>query len=282
MVRRSCEGGDPNSRRMTSLNCRMLEKPAANAISASGRSVCSTSSRAVWARRLTASCSGPAPTSATSVRCTWRSLTCRVCASPDTPDSSTTPSAISRSARDGEVAAVVPVPRPRCRVGSAPLARPEPGAHRRGRCREVPHVLLLRRLRRAHRAAVDTGARDAEPQPSVEAAVAARERLVGRVDVEARGSGVRRGQVGRGAHGRESAARRRHPAGGNRTRPSRSSTGRATARARAPPARARATRRARTRPGRRSRSAPRPARPRTAPPSGPRARAGRRPAARGS
>ena len=75
-----------------------------------------------------------------------------------------------------EVAAVVPVPRARGGVGSAPLARAEPGAHRRGRCGEEPHVLRLRRLRRAHRAAVDARARDAEPQPSVEAAVAARER----------------------------------------------------------------------------------------------------------
>ena len=49
--------------RTVSLNCRMLEKPAAKATSANGIGVVSTRIRAVCARRARASASGPAPTS---------------------------------------------------------------------------------------------------------------------------------------------------------------------------------------------------------------------------
>ena len=60
--------------RTVSLNCRMLAKPAAKATSESLRSVVSIRVRAVCARWARASAWAPAPTSATSSRCSWRSL----------------------------------------------------------------------------------------------------------------------------------------------------------------------------------------------------------------
>ena len=191
-VRRSADGGDPNSRRMTSLNCRMLEKPAANAISASGSSVCSMSSRAVCARRLTASCSGPAPTSATSVRCRCRSLTCSVRASATTPPSSTAPSAMSRSARPAR----------------SPLW---------SQCRDPGAESGRHRLQARKPALTDPRARDPEPDPAVETPVAARERLVGRLDVEPGGRRDGPPRLRGRRHAQESASRPRHPAGGKRT-----------------------------------------------------------------
>ena len=73
-VARRSRGVVAKTARTVSLNCRMLAKPAAKATSANRRSVVSTSTRAVCARWARASAWAPAPTSATSSRCSWRSL----------------------------------------------------------------------------------------------------------------------------------------------------------------------------------------------------------------
>ena len=73
--RRSSVGVEREDLRGTvSLNWRTLAKPAAKATWATGRSVVSTSTRAVWARWARARASAPVPTSATSSRWSWRSL----------------------------------------------------------------------------------------------------------------------------------------------------------------------------------------------------------------
>ncbi len=54
------------------LNCLMLAKPAAKAISDSGSAVVSVKIRAVCARCARAMASGPAPSSAVTSRRTWR------------------------------------------------------------------------------------------------------------------------------------------------------------------------------------------------------------------
>ena len=71
---RSRVGAGAYTSRIVSLNCRTLPKPAANAISARPRSVVSIRIRAVCARCARASASGPAPSSAVSIRCRWRSV----------------------------------------------------------------------------------------------------------------------------------------------------------------------------------------------------------------
>ena len=71
---RSWLGVRANTDRTVSLNCRMLANPLANATCDIGRSVVSIRMRAVWARWARASAIGPAPTSVTSCRWTWRSL----------------------------------------------------------------------------------------------------------------------------------------------------------------------------------------------------------------
>ncbi len=97
---RTSLGVAPNASFTESLNCRIDPYPAANAMSDTGSAVASSSRRAVWARRLRASVSGPTPNSATSVRCRCRSLTASVPARAATPSSwSQAPSAISRRAR---------------------------------------------------------------------------------------------------------------------------------------------------------------------------------------
>ncbi len=84
---------------IVSLNCRTLPNPAANAMSASPRSVVSTRIRAVCARCARASASGPAPSSVVSIRLRCRSVYPSRVASPVTPSRSTTPSPMSRIAR---------------------------------------------------------------------------------------------------------------------------------------------------------------------------------------
>ena len=116
-----------------------------------------------------------------------------------------------------EVAAVVPVPRAGRRVGTAATAGPEAGADRRRGRGEEADVRRLRRLRRAHRTAVDPGARDAEPDPAVEAPVTRRQGGVGRVDVEARRCRDGPARLGRRRHAEQSASPLARPAGGNRT-----------------------------------------------------------------
>ncbi len=69
---RSSVGVTANTSRIVALNCLMLVKPAANAISDSGSVVVSVSTRAVWARCARAMASGPAPSSAVISRRTWR------------------------------------------------------------------------------------------------------------------------------------------------------------------------------------------------------------------
>ena len=69
---RNAVGVRSHTARTVSLNCRMLEKPAANATSPNGRSVVSISTRAVCVRWARASASGFAPTSACSSRSSWR------------------------------------------------------------------------------------------------------------------------------------------------------------------------------------------------------------------
>ena len=69
---RSSVGVTANTSRMVELNCLMLAKPAANAISDSGSVVVSVRTRAVWARCARAMASGPAPSSAVTSRRTWR------------------------------------------------------------------------------------------------------------------------------------------------------------------------------------------------------------------
>ena len=96
---RSSVGVVAKTSRTVSLNCRMLANPAPKATCANGRSVVSMSTRAVWARWARARAMGPAPTSATSWRCRWRSLYPRRSARPRTPSRSTTPSAMRRMAR---------------------------------------------------------------------------------------------------------------------------------------------------------------------------------------
>ncbi len=71
---RSSLGERAKTSRTVSLKVRMEEKPAANATSAMGSAVVSTSSRAVWARWARASARGPAPSSASSCRSTCRVL----------------------------------------------------------------------------------------------------------------------------------------------------------------------------------------------------------------
>lgn len=71
---RSSLGARAKTSRTVSLKVRMEENPAAKAISAIGSVVVSMSSRAVWARCARASASGPAPSSASSCRSTWRML----------------------------------------------------------------------------------------------------------------------------------------------------------------------------------------------------------------
>ena len=69
---RSAEGVTAKTSRMVALNCLMLAKPAANAISDSGSVVVSVRTRAVWARCARAMARGPAPSSAVTSRRTWR------------------------------------------------------------------------------------------------------------------------------------------------------------------------------------------------------------------
>ena len=71
---RSSVGVAAKTSRTVSLNWRMLAKPAPNATCENGSSVVSMSIRAVCARCARARASGPAPTSARSSRCRWRSL----------------------------------------------------------------------------------------------------------------------------------------------------------------------------------------------------------------
>ena len=65
-------GVTANTSWIVELNCLMLVKPAANAISDSGSVVVSVSTRAVWARWARAMASGPAPSSAVISLRTWR------------------------------------------------------------------------------------------------------------------------------------------------------------------------------------------------------------------
>ncbi len=60
--------------RIVSLHWRTLAKPAANAMCAIGRSVVSSSTRAVWLRCARARARGPVPTSAVMRRLSWRVL----------------------------------------------------------------------------------------------------------------------------------------------------------------------------------------------------------------
>ena len=71
---RSSVGDRANTSRTVSLKVRMLANPAANATSPIGSAVVSISSRAVCARCARASASGPAPSSASSCRSSWRTL----------------------------------------------------------------------------------------------------------------------------------------------------------------------------------------------------------------
>ena len=89
----------PNTSRTVSLNWRTLAKPAEKATSAAGRSVPTSSIRAVWARCARLSASGPAPSSVVSSRVRWRGEYPSRAARPGTPSRSTTPSAIRRIAR---------------------------------------------------------------------------------------------------------------------------------------------------------------------------------------
>ena len=59
---------------MVLLNWRMLANPAANATWAKGSGVVSMRTRAVCARRARAIASGPAPSSARTIRVRWRSV----------------------------------------------------------------------------------------------------------------------------------------------------------------------------------------------------------------
>ena len=186
--RRMSRGAMPKWSRIVSLNCRRLANPAVNATVVIGRSVASSSSRAVCARRVRASASGPAPTSATSTRCRWRSLTCSDRASAGTPPSAIR-RAVDRSRRDRpqrprrEVAAQVPLPRPGRGLRPAALAGAEAGRHGRRRTRIEPHVLALRRLRRARRPTVDAGRGHGGDEPAVEPGVTAGNRAIAAVVV---------------------------------------------------------------------------------------------------
>ena len=71
---RSPLGVSANVWRTVSLHWRTLEKPAAKATWATGRSVVSNSRRAVWLRWARARASGPVPTSAVMRRFSWRVL----------------------------------------------------------------------------------------------------------------------------------------------------------------------------------------------------------------
>ena len=113
------------SPRTVSLNCRTLPKPAPTATCANGSSVDSISVRADCARCALASATGPAPSSPTRMRFSWRSEKWRRAASPPTPSRSTAPSAINRTARPADVRAPVPGRRTRRAVGVAALAGAE-------------------------------------------------------------------------------------------------------------------------------------------------------------
>ena len=71
---RSPLGVSANVWRTVSLHWRTLEKPAAKATWATGRSVVSSRIRAVWLRCARARASGPVPTSAVMSRFSWRVL----------------------------------------------------------------------------------------------------------------------------------------------------------------------------------------------------------------
>ena len=71
-VWRSWVGVTAKTSWMVALNCLMLAKPAAKAISDNGSAVDSMRMRAVCARCARAMASGPAPSSAVTRRRTWR------------------------------------------------------------------------------------------------------------------------------------------------------------------------------------------------------------------
>lgn len=96
---RSSDGRTANTSRIVSLNWRTDPNPAANATSVTGSAVPTSSARAVCARRARASACGPAPSSATSIRCTCRGVYPSSAASASTPPRSSSPSPISRIAR---------------------------------------------------------------------------------------------------------------------------------------------------------------------------------------
>jgi hypothetical protein len=123
---------------------------------------------AVWARCARPKASGPAPSSAVSRRVRCRGAYPRRWASPGTPSRSTTPLAMSRTAR------AVVSPRgfyagdPGAALGRASLAHAVPGLVR-GRARLVERdVRLLGRARGAARTAVDAGRADGRQELPVE------------------------------------------------------------------------------------------------------------------
>ena len=158
--------------RTVALNWRTLRKPAEEATSIIGSSVVSSSSRAVWARCARASASGPAPTTADSCRCRWRSVY------PSRRRQAGHAVAVHHAVGDQphraahQVGAPIPFGRARRGVRAAALARPEAGRLGRRRRRVEAHVLALRRAGRAARPAVDAGRGDAREHPAVEARVA--------------------------------------------------------------------------------------------------------------
>ena len=96
---RSAEGGAPKLARIEWLNWRTLAKPAAKAISASGRSLSSSRRRARWVRRARAMAPGATPMCVVKSRPRWRAPMPSRAAKASRSSSSRAPAEISRSAR---------------------------------------------------------------------------------------------------------------------------------------------------------------------------------------
>ena len=79
-----------------------------------------------------------------------------------------------------------PEPRRRAgrRLGTAAQARPKARLHRRRRRRVIPHVLLLRARRGAHRSAIHAGCRHGDEELAVEARIATEASAIERGVVE--------------------------------------------------------------------------------------------------
>ncbi len=183
-ARRISVGVAANTARTVSLNCRMLAKPEANATSANGRSDVCTRVRA--AVRPLRPGQGERPRADL-----VDEQAVQVAAAVPEPrrqalDARPVDLAVGDEAHGPghHVGAVVPLRRAGHGVGSAALARAEPGRLGRGRGGVEAHVAPLGHHGRAAGPAVDAGGRDGHVEPPVEAGIAPVEAFVADVGIE--------------------------------------------------------------------------------------------------